>query len=146
MRFCLPSRFSPVSVCVTQILEGRTSSYTDFPPTPSHTHPPTLISICITHLSRLWADSPTYLWAIQPTCREITDFKKAGSQRDKKEREIRLNILRSDKILEGGNAKNQRDIWLNIMLDNVSEHLSYFFLLVSFSCGHTSNILSTRTE
>jgi hypothetical protein len=34
MQFCLPRRFSPVSVCVTQILVGRASSYSNFPPTP----------------------------------------------------------------------------------------------------------------
>ncbi len=43
--------------------------------------PPARISLWITHLSQPWADSPTNLWAIQPTCREITDFKKAVSQR-----------------------------------------------------------------
>ncbi len=35
-------------------------------------------------LSRLWADWPTDLWAIQPTGREITDFKKPVSVRVKK--------------------------------------------------------------
>jgi hypothetical protein len=29
----------------------------------------------------LWADLPTDLWAIQPTGREVTDFKKAVSVR-----------------------------------------------------------------
>ncbi len=50
-------------------------------PHPSPHPPPARISLWITHLSRPWADSPTDLWAIQPTCREITDFKKAVSQR-----------------------------------------------------------------
>jgi hypothetical protein len=62
-------------------LGGGGSSYSSFPPTPGPTHPPTLIYICNTHLSRQWEDLPTDLWAIQPTCREVTDFKKAVSQR-----------------------------------------------------------------
>ncbi len=83
MRFCLPGRFLPVFVCITQILVGGGSSYSSFPPTPGGTRPPTPISLQTGYLSWLWADSPTNLWAIQPTCREITDFKKAVSQRVK---------------------------------------------------------------
>jgi hypothetical protein len=84
MRFCLPGRFLPVSVCVTQILVGGAA----FPPPPGPTRPPTLISISTTHLSWQWDYLPTDLWAIQPTCREVTDFKKAVSQRVKKKLRI----------------------------------------------------------
>jgi hypothetical protein len=43
MRFCLPRRFLPVSVCVTQILVvGGTEAVAAFPPAASapHPHPP----------------------------------------------------------------------------------------------------------
>ncbi len=75
----LTGRFSPVSVCVTRSGWGEQLS-----PHPRPTRPPTLISICTTHLSRQWEDLPTDLWAIQPACREVTDFKKAVSQRVKR--------------------------------------------------------------
>ncbi len=92
MRFCLPRKCSPVSVCVTQILVGRGSSYSNFPP--PRPHPvPTLISLWTAHLSWLWADLPTNLWAIQPTCCEVTDFKKAVSQRVKKVAPVFVNGL-----------------------------------------------------
>jgi hypothetical protein len=83
MRFCLPRQFLSVSVCVTEILLGVAVAIAVFPPPPAAPAPPTLISICTTHLSWQWVDLPTDLWAIQPTCREVTDFKKAVSQRVK---------------------------------------------------------------
>jgi hypothetical protein len=56
-----------------------------FPPPLALPRTPTLISLCKTHLSRPWADLPTDLWAIQPTGREVMDFKKALSVRVNKE-------------------------------------------------------------
>ncbi len=50
-------------------------------PHPQPHLPPALISLRTAHLSLLWADLPTDLWAIQPTCRKVTDFKKPVSQR-----------------------------------------------------------------
>ncbi len=60
---------------------GGAEAISNFPPNPGRTLPPLPISLWTAHLSRLWADSPTDLWAIQLTCREVTDFKKAVSQR-----------------------------------------------------------------
>jgi hypothetical protein len=51
---------------------------------PSPPAAPALISLWTAHLSWLWVDLPTDLWAIQPTCHEVTDFKKAVSQRVKR--------------------------------------------------------------
>jgi hypothetical protein len=81
MHFCLMRRFLPVSMCVTQILvKGRGRSYSSFPSTPGRIRPPPLF------LSQPWADLSTDLWAIQPTGREVTDFKKPVSVRVKSEK------------------------------------------------------------
>jgi hypothetical protein len=105
MRFCLPRQFSPVFVCVTQILMVGCSSYSSFPPTPPRHPPPTLISLETGHLSRLWADSPTKLWAIQPTCRELTDFKKAVSQRVNDDL---INVFTVHRLMVRSNAPLQQ--------------------------------------
>jgi hypothetical protein len=82
--FAFRADFAGFCVCHTDLGGGGGgSSYSSFPPTPGPTHPPTLIHICTTHLSRQWEDLPTDLRAIQPTCREVKDFKKAVSQRVK---------------------------------------------------------------
>jgi hypothetical protein len=79
--------FACFFVCHTDLGGGGAVAIAVFPPPPPPPHrnrpPPTLISICTTHLSRHWVDLPTDLWAIQPTCREVMDFKKAVSQRVK---------------------------------------------------------------
>ncbi len=62
-------------------LSGEGQQLQQLSPHPRPHLPLALISLQTGHLSRLWADLPTNLWAIQPTCCEVADFKKAVSQR-----------------------------------------------------------------
>jgi hypothetical protein len=81
MQFCLPHIFLPVSVCHTDLGWGGGGAVAIAASPHSKPHPPhtLIISLCRPHLSRPWEDLPTDLWAIQPTSREVRDFKKAVS-------------------------------------------------------------------
>jgi hypothetical protein len=70
-------------LCVTQILVGRGSSYSNFPPQP-RLHPPPPPFLFEQPISHGFGQiRPQIFWVIQPTSREVTDFKKAVSQRVK---------------------------------------------------------------
>jgi hypothetical protein len=95
--------FAGFFVCQTD-LGGGAVAIAAFPPPPRRNRLPTLISICTTHLSRQWVDLPTDLWAIQPLCREVMDFKKAVSQR--------VNRLKSNPFEFAASVMHVNSKWL----------------------------------
>ncbi len=111
--FCRERTFVLFTVCVTQILVGGGggSSYSSFPPNPGHSSPPTLIYLGISHLSRRWADLPTDLWAIQPTGRELTDFKKPVSKR--------VNESKLSECLGKCNPGKESNRWHSALVDQL---------------------------